>query len=90
MGSPSSTHLCKSICLFDPSSFCCCLDILLFTDSAEGLESAALFLPLPAPPPGGAAATSLSVAARAAVAVLGGRPRRLTGDASVSVLGVVF
>lgn len=84
-----STHLCKSICLFDPSSFCC-FDILLFTESADELVSAALFLPLPAPPPAGAAAPSLSDAAGAAAADFGGRPRRLTGDASVSAFGGAF
>ena len=84
------SHLCKSICLFVPSSFCCCFDTLLFTDSADGLESAALFLPLPAPPPVGAATPSFSATAGAAAADLGGRPRRLTGDASVSASGVAF
>lgn len=64
----------------------------MLSDSTDGLElgSAALFLPLPAPPPVGAAAPSLSAPAGAAVAVFGGRPRRLTGDASVSASGVAF
>lgn len=80
------SYLCKSICLFVPSSFCCCcFDVLMLTAS-DGLESAALFLPLPAPPVGAAA---LSFSAEAAAA-LGGRPRRLTGDASVPETGVTF
>lgn len=64
----------------------------MLIESADGLElgSAALFLPLPVPPPV-AAAPSLSAAAGAAAAVLGGRPRRFTGDdASVPTTGVVF
>lgn len=58
--------------------------------SVDGLElgSAALFLPLPVP--AGAAAPSLSAPAGAAGADLGGRPRRLTGDAPVSASGVLF
>lgn len=87
-------YLCKSICLFVPSSFCCCcFDILMLMESAEGLDlgSAALFLPLPAPPVGVTGASfSTTATAAAAAAVLGGRPRRLTVDASVSASGVAF
>lgn len=82
------TYLCRSICLFVPSSFCCCcFDVLVLTVSADA--SAALFLPLPAPPPAGATVPSFSAAAEAAAA-LEGRPRRLTGDASVPASGVAF
>lgn len=45
--------------------------------------SDALFLPLPPPPPAGIAPASFSAAAAAAAAALVGRPRRLTGDASI-------
>lgn len=78
-------HLCKSICLFEPSSFFC-FDTLLLTESADALESAALFLPRPAPP----VALPFSAVPEAAAADLGGRPRRLTGGVSVSALGAAF
>lgn len=78
-------HLCKSICLFEPSSFFC-FDALLLTESADALESAALFLPRPAPP----VALPFSAVPEAAAADLGGRPRRLTGGVSISALGAAF
>lgn len=63
----------------------------MLIDAADELGSAALFLPLPAPPPVAAAAPSFSAAAgAAAAAVFDGRPRRLTGDASVSASGVAI
>lgn len=64
----------------------------MLIDSADGFElgSAALFLPLLVPPPTGAAPPSLSAATGAAAADLGGRPRRLTGDASVPASGAAF
>lgn len=78
-------YLCKSICLFDPSSFFC-FDTLLLTESADELESSALFLPRPAPLVG----VPFSVVPEAAAADLGGRPRRLTGGVSISALGAAF
>lgn len=78
-------YLCKSICLFDPSSFFC-FDTLLLTESADELESAALFLPRPAPLVG----VPLSGVPEAAAADLGGRPRRLAGGVSISAFGVAF
>lgn len=78
-------YLCKSICRFDPSSFFC-FDTLLLTESADELESAALFLPRPAPLVG----VPFSAVPEAAAADLGGRPRRLTGGVSISAFGVVF
>lgn len=52
--------------------------------------SDALFLPLPPPPPAGRAPTSFSAAAAAAAAALVGRPRRLTGDASIPASATSF
>lgn len=78
-------YLCKSICLFDPSSFFC-FDTLLLTASADELESAARFLPRPAPLVG----VPFSAVPEAAAADLGGRPRRLTGAVSISALGAAF
>lgn len=78
-------YLCKSICLFVPSSLFC-FDTLLLTESADELESATLFLPRPAPPVG----VPFSAVPEAAAADLGGRPRRLTGGVSISALGAAF